>query len=209
MQKYCLPLLKISSQALGFRSWRESDNRPGLQLPVSLSIAPPRNTVVLLQSHSAEVMHVWGRISEYDAAVMLRRRYCLPFSDRQILVCPFICPGLVSRCLQALRQVRSNDRDIVCEASDRLEEPVHRPVSAHRILPPGSGSRDLLSEQYEDAVALHREANERPPDQNERNAGPERQTTAPFLLAGKEHEGALRAEKKRDTDEEEDVAHGE
>jgi len=64
-------------------------------------------------SHSAHPVLPWDQIVFYK-------------SYGQILVCSFVRARLVSSDLQASRKVRSNDRDVVCEARDRLEEPDHR-----------------------------------------------------------------------------------
>ena len=68
---------------------------------------------------------------------------------------------------------------------------------------------DSLSKQVEYAHTLDHEAHEGPPHKNQDNPSPECCAAPPFLFSREEQEGALRAEKKSNTDEEKDVAHGE
>ena len=101
---------------------------------------------------------------------------------------PLTGTRFLPRDLQTPREIRSHHGNVVREACDRLEE---------------------LAEQDEQAVAFHGEPDERPAQQNQENAAPERRGAPPFLPSREKHERSLGAQKKCDADQEEYVAHGE
>lgn len=128
---------------------------------------------------------------------------------RQILVCPLVRSSLVTSNLQPSGQVRSDDRNVVRETRDRLEELLQSHlVSARPLLPTQSlPSCKTHPEQNEYPKQLHPKPDQRPPHKNEQHARPERQRAPPLVLAREEDESALRAQQQRDADEEQDVAH--
>jgi hypothetical protein len=70
-------------------------------------------------------------------------------------------------------QVRSYDRNVVCESGYRLEE---------------------LAKQYEDAVDFDEESDQRPAEKDEQDAGHECCRTLDLLTTGEEEEGSLDSE---------------